>query len=399
MKFGETVPKGKLESVTVAKEKELRIENKKQIARMWSEMILGCDVAGTNFDKMEDTELKRWLAETLSEEIGKTRNEFGIKPEDPLLEKIKNSTNVEEKAELQKEYILDCQDKMQAFVEEFKKREYHSTRWVTMPLLMNEYKSFNCVGASMIGRDLLEKAGIESYFGKPTGHVVNIARLANGDWWYADFLNNRSQVRKIEPKIKKICGIDTLEINERDVIYKYVHLTDGSGAVDSILRNMDCLKYEADDPEIPDDLPEKKIAKEYLTRFDEYFSEIDFEGLHDRLFPEMVRLLDSDEIRDENKRVGKMQRIYGEIFPAIKKSYELSKWKSIIGEAKNNLGLVERFFYQDDNEALLSLSDDLKEVLKKYSEKMVDLKTQDEETYFVIVDSMISSIAASKQES
>lgn len=399
MKFGETVPGGNLESVTNAKEKELQIEKIKQIAQMWSEMILGCDVAKKDFDKMDNEEFKRWLTETLSEEIGKTRNKFGIKPEDSLLEKIKNSTNAEEKAELQKEYILDCQDKMQVFVEEFKKREYHSTRWVTMPLLMNEYKSFNCVGASMIGRDLLEKAGIESYFGKPAGHVVNIARLANGDWWYVDFLNNRSQVRKIEPKIKKICGIDILEINERDVIYKYVPLTDGSGAVDSILRNMDCLKYEADDPEIPDDLPEKKIAKDYLIRFDEYFSGIDFDGLHGRLFPEMVRLLDNDEIRGENKRVGKMQRIYGEIFPAIKKSYELSKWKSIIGEAQNNLDLVGRFFYHDDNEALLSLSDDLKEVLKKYSEKMADLKTQDEETYFIIVDSMISSIAASKQES
>ena len=396
MKFGETVPNGNLDSIASTKEKEAQIENKKQIAQMWSEMILGFNVAEIDFDKMDNKELKQWLTETLSKEIVKTRNEFGIKPDDSLLEKIKDSKNVEERAELEKEYILDCQNKMQAFVEEFKKREYHSTRWVTMPLLMSETKSFNCVGASMIGRDLLEKADIENYFGKPVGHVVNVGRLTNGDWWYVDFLNDRSQVKKMEPKIRKICGIDTLEINERAVIYKYIPLTDGSGAIDSILRNMDGLKYEAEDPDIPDDLPEKKAAKDYLERFNEYFSKIDFESLHGRLFPEMVRLLESDEIRDERKRVRKMQRIYSEIFPAIRKSYELSKWKSIVSEAKNNLGLVERFFYHDDNEALLSLSDDLQEVLKKYSEKMVDLKTHDEETYFVIVDSMISSIATSK---
>lgn len=396
MKFKEAVPNGNLDSIANTKEKETQIENKKQIAQMWSEMILGTDVAEMDFDKMDDKELKQWFTETLSKEIVKTRNEFGIKPEDSLLEKIKDSKNVEEKAELQEEYILDCQNKMQAFIEEFRKREYHSTRWVTMPLLMSETKSFNCVGASMIGWNLLEKADIENYFGKPVGHVVNVAKLANGDWWYVDFLNDRSQVRKIEPQIKKICGIDTLEINERDIIYKYIPLADGNGAIDSILTNMDGLKYEAEDPDIPDDLPEKKIAKDYLVRFNEYFSEIDFESLRGRLFPEMVRLLESDEIGDERRRVRKMQRIYSEIFPAIKKSYELSKWKLIVSEAKNNLSLVERFFYHDDNEALLSLSDDLKEVLKKYSEKMADLKMHDEETYFVIVDSMISSIAATK---
>lgn len=380
------------ESVENKTEKEFTIENKGEVASAWREIVLGGGEVPEEVEKMSNAEFKSWLSESLTIEVDKILKEWGVEADSDLLAEIKNAKNEEELAEAQISYLKSCHEKIDELVSKFSQGGHanrKSRRWDSWPLTMRENKAFNCVGASLLGQRLLEKANLENYFGNPAGHVINVAKLADEQWWYADFLNGKRSFKKIEAQEIEISGTPALKLEDEIIEYRYVLLHKKEFAISYILGNLHSLVHESHLDEIPDDDPGKIIAKELFARFENIFKSIDFGDLEAGLFLEENLGKSSVEMRRERDRIKRLYKVYEEVFPLVREKYSINDWKSIMQEYKSNFESVKLFFYENNEEILNKVSDNLRNVLLEYKKRLAPLKESDMETYQEIIGKML----------
>jgi len=373
---------------TDVEQQELTSEQKRNLGEAWTEMII--DNAGVP-ENIKENEIKKWLFESMMEDIEKFAGELGLQVDAKLVEKIQKAKDLEEKSALELEYIKKVHAQVDTIVQQFDRSASKSTKWDSWPKKMRETKEFNCVGATLLGIHLLEKGGVKSYYGNPYEHVVNIAKLSNGEWWYVDFRNGKQNIIKIEPEEITIADVSVLKIKQPNIDYRLIPIYDNSEAAGSVLNNLSSLKHEAEDQNIPDENIEKKEAKEYLEKYGKNFQRTDFSLLYQSLYPKFIEFNETDQMQKEITRIDRM-RDFEKSFQDYTKTLTKEQEKAFVEEIKTNKDNIENFCIWSDRSVLQNVNPELKKVLELFLESLRSVKEKQPEVYQEAVDKIVSRI-------
>jgi len=244
-------------------ENELSYEEKQYLFENWKNKVINGDFTISD-SQIRNQELKTILSQSLMDDVAELSEEWGIEMDKSLSEE---------------EYI----ERLQIQINNLTRKNERDAHWDSWPKKMREDKGFNCVGATLLGINALKEKQIESYYGNPWGHVLNIAKLSNGKWLYIDLRN--SKVLEINPEEVSLGGHRTLKINDNSIDYKLIPIHDNSVAVGSILGNLSGLERE---------------------RGDEEGQDIN-QNIKQKLFPELKEIEDTEEMREEKERIEGIQ--------------------------------------------------------------------------------------------
>lgn len=371
--------------------KELTPEQKRTLGKSWTEMAVDSASVPGNIDKMDNKDLKKWLFESTMKDIECLANEWGLQIDKDLIEKIQKAENLDEKSALELECVRNMHAQVDEITQNFDKSGNKSAKWDSWPKRMRETKEFNCVGATLLGINLLEKGGVKSYYGNPGGHVINIAKLSNGEWWYVDFRNGKNNIIKIEPEETSLAGAQILKINHQSIDYRLIPIYENSEATCSILSNLSSLKRAAENQNIPDENIEKKEAKEYLEKYKSNFAKADFSLFHQTLYSKFIEVEETKEMQEEIRRIDNIREFEKPIKDYIK---TLSKEQemAIIEEIKGKKEAIGDLFYKDDESILRETSLELKKVLYLYLENLRKIKEKQPEIYRETIDKIVGGI-------
>ncbi len=372
-------------------EQELNVEQKESLSSVWSELIVDGATIPENIGEMNKDEIRNWLSESLAKDTDKLCEEFNLKADVDLAEKIKNEHDPEAKSALELEFIQNAHRQVNALIKNFDRSGSKTTKWDSFPKRMRETKEFNCVGATLLGSNLLEKGGVRSYYGNPSGHALSIVKLANDEWWYVDFRNGERDVLKIEPEEIVLDGINILKINNLEIDYKLIPIFKNSVAPALIISNLTAIKNDAENVNSEEASTADLEAKEYFEKNKQSYKENDFELLHDSLYPEMNTLSETKEMINESERLDFVRKFddgANEYIQSLTKEQELE----LVEEIKNKRLEIESFLLRDDASVLQDAGPEIKKILNLYDVSRKEMESKHPEIYQEIVDKMISRI-------
>ena len=382
----------KMDNIFAKQERqEIGPEQKKILGEAWAEMVVDDSDTPENISGMTTEEIKKWLFESMMKDVEIFTNELGLKNDQVLIEKIQKTENLDEKSALELEYIRNAHTQVDDIVHNFDESENKSTKWDSWPKRMRKTKEFNCVGATLLGINFLEKGGIKSYYGNPAGHVINIAKLSNGEWWYVDFRNGKQNIIRIEPEETFLADVLVLKINHLSIDYKLIPIYENSEAACSILSNLASLKSAAENKNIPDENIENKEAKEYLEKYKSNFEKTDFSLFHKILYSKFITVRKTKEMQGEIRRINNM-REFEKPIQAYTKTLSKEQKEFIIEEIKSKKEFIGNLFYKDDQSVLQKSSPELKKILELYLENLRKIKENQPEIYKEAVDKIIGRI-------
>jgi hypothetical protein len=247
-------------------ENELSLIEKQYLIDNWEAEVIDGSFDIWENDQITNQELRYNLNESLMNDIKLLNEEWGVKLNKDLSEE---------------EYI----EKVRIQINSLPKKIRKDTHWDSWPKKMREDEGFNCVGATLLGINALKEKGIESYYGNPWGHVVNIAKLLNGKWMYIDLRNN--VVKEISPEEISLKECRVLKINDEDIDYKIIPIYDNSTAVGSIIGNLSELEAERENEEGQDI----------------------YQNIKYKLFPEIKKIEDTEEMQIEKERIESIEEV------------------------------------------------------------------------------------------
>lgn len=363
---------------------ELTFEERGNLAEAWLSIAVDGQNPPENIESLNNEQLKIWFYETLMDDTEKLVAEWGLQPDAALIEKIKSEQKPEQRAGLEMEYISDIRAKIQEFKKAHPLGE-RSDKWDSWPSEMRKNKIFNCVGATLLGISFLDKAAIHSYYGNPFSHVLNIIKLSDGQWVYADFLND--QVKKIKAEEIILGNTPSLKIKEPDIIYRYIPLLDNREAPVSILGNLHSLEKDIKDKKA--DPADKREAQRIFSNFKEKFKKNDFSKLHDILYPSRVILHRAKETQEEGGRIEKIRSI-----SSLARKYiatlEPAQRGEIVEETRRNKEGIRKLFYENDNEVLGKVTPELRRTFELLRKRAKNIKTKNPELYRDFVELLIN---------
>ena len=372
-------------------QQELTSEQKRTLGEAWSEMAVDNTSLPENISNMTHKDLKKWLFESVMKDVESFANELGLQTDQSLIEKIQKTKSLDEKSALELEYIKKVCEQVDDMTGNFDVSGNKSTKWDSLPKRMRETKEFNCVGATLLGINFLEKGGIKSYYGNPVGHVINIAKLSNGEWWYVDFRNGKQNIIKIEPEETSLADVPVLRINHPSIDYRLIPIYENSEAACSILSNLSSLKRTAEDLNIPNEDIEKKEAKEYLEKYKENFKKTDFSLFHQTLYSKFIKIGETKEMQEEIRRIDNMRDIE-KLSHDYTKTLSKKEKAAIIKEIKSKKEALENLFYKDDESILQKASPKLKKILELYLKNLRKIKEKQPEIYQETINKIVGRI-------
>lgn len=372
-------------------QKELTPEQKIKLGESWTEMVVNDTNLPKNIGDMTNEGIKKWLFESTMKDIETFANELRLQIDQNLIEKIQKTESPDEKSAFELEYIRSVCAQVDEITQNFDKSGNKSAKWDSWPKRMRETKEFNCVGATLLGIHLLEKGGVKSYYGNPGGHVLNIANLSNGEWYYVDFRNGKQNIIKIDTEETTLAKVPVLKINHPSIDYRLIPLYENSEAPCSILSNLSSLKRTAENQIIPNENIEKKEAKEYLEKYESNFKKADFSLFHQTLYPEFIKVEETKEMQKEIERIDNVRDIEK---PNRDYTKTLSKEQeaAIIKEIKNKKEAIGNLFYKEDESILREASLELKKILELYLENLRKIKEKQPEVYQETIDKIVGGI-------
>lgn len=307
----------KLEKVEQA-ENELSLSEKQCLVDEWKTQVIDSYFGVEGIEGYCNKELKQELNESLMEDIKHLSNEWKIELNKDLPEE---------------EYL----EEMRAQINNLDKKDNKGTHWDSWPKKMREDGGFNCVGATLLGIKALKEKGIESYYGNPWGHVVNIAKLSDGRWIYIDLKNNKAI--EIYPKEIRLGQHRVLEVNNEDIDYKLIPIHDDSVVVGSIIGNISVLEAEKGN---------EKGCNICQT-------------IKQKLFPEFKEVEDAEEMKKEKERVEFIQEAEREATDYLNNLSE-EKRREMLQEVTIKKELIKKVILGDS--LLQGNSDELQEFIR-----------------------------------
>ena len=378
------MPQEQLVKVEKKENHELRSEEKRNLTNAWLNIAVDNQTKPDNLDDLNNQQLREWLYKTLMDDTSKLVEEWNLQPDIALIEKNKHEKDPERKTEAEMDFIETIRKRVQ----EFKKAnplKDRSDKWDSWPSEMRENKTFNCVGGTLLGISLLDRAGMRSHYGNPFSHVLNIVELSNDEWVYADFLKN--QVKKIKPEEITLGGVRTLKLKEPDIIYRYVPLFDNNEAVGSIIGNFHSLERDVKDKKA--DPTDKREAERLFVNFAEDFQRNDFSSLHDSLYPSRVALRRTEEMQNEGGRIEKIRSFSSSARKYIE-TLNPQQRNDLLKEVKANADGVRKFFYAGGEEIFDSVSSTTKKTLQLLIRSTRNAKVKNPDLYHDFVELFMS---------
>lgn len=375
--------------------RELSIEEKKELAASWSSMVVDGEDIPENIESMNNEQMKEWLYRSLMDDMERLIDEWGLKPDQKLIMKIQEKDNPDKKAECEIEYIKSIHTMMRRRRNSFenarkKKKIEKSNKWDSWPKMMRESKDFNCVGATIIGMKFLNDAGIESFHGSPSGHSINVVKLSNGDWYYVDFINDIRQTQNIDDiEEMEIEGVRVLKPKEPINQYKLIPIQENSEIPEAVLGNLSVLSMDAQDekrPETHEAKIEKEEADKYLARYSDEYKETDFHKIKSILYPKRHALNDSEEMSEEHERIEFIQS-FEQPIQEFTRSLSKKQIDGLIKEINKLKGIKE--FFSGDDKILSESSETLRNILLLYRKNLEKVKTLKPEIYQEAIDMVI----------
>jgi hypothetical protein len=370
--------------------KELSAEQKHSLSESWCQLVVDNEVMPNNIDKLSQDEIREWLFKSIMRDTEKLAGEFGIQPNAVLIECIKTTKDMSERSSKELEYLKHSHSQVDDLVKSFDKSPNKSLRWDSWPKRMRETGEFNCVGATLFGMYMLEKAGIKSFLGNPYGHVINIVQLSNGDWWYADFVNGSQNLMKIDPEEIEIAGARVFKVKHPNIEYGLIPIFENSEIPGSVLENFSSMAYEANDSNIPDVNIGKIEAKEYLEKYGQHFKKADFSLLNKIIYTQKVGVSESDEMQKEKARISELCNFEESVRNYID-SLTKEQQEKIKKEAGENKKAIEKLLYEDSFDVLQKVGVELKKTLELYIEGLNTLKKYPE-SYQEALDNIIGRL-------
>lgn len=380
------------ESLPNERKFELKEQEKRQVAELWQEAVVdNCEIPD-NIEQLSDDEFRDWLADSVYNDIKQLVSELGIDINQEAIEKIKDGTNDQERAKLELKYIRLMFDQVDEIVQKFDKSPDSSNKWASWPKKMREDGCFNCVGATMLGKEILAAANIESYHAAPSGHAVNVVRLSNGDWWYVDFMNGQSNFVKIEPQIEEIHGEKCLKVDVQNFDYKLIPIRSYSESINSILGNLSVLQNDAENynPEEGKD-PEKEDAVRFMHKYGEILKMLNMREIRKVLYPDLVALEGSPEMTFERQRVKKLREATKSASEYIK-SLDKKQQKVLMDEMRNKVDKIDAHLTDGSDEIGAEFSSELQKVLELFQVSLNKLKKEEPEIYQEAIESIINKL-------
>jgi len=375
----------------ILEKNKLSPEQKIGLSQSWTEMVVDDENIPKNIGWMNKGEIKKWLFESMMKDVAQLVEELGIKIDTELISKIQNAKDANEKSALELEYTRKVHGQVSEITSGFDKSPDKGTKWDSWPKRMRETKEFNCVGATLVGMHLLESAGIESYYGNPHGHVLNIVRLPNDEWWYVDFRNGKQRMIKINPEETMIEDVRVLRIKQPEIDYELIPIYDNSESAGSILGNLGSLKRNAEKPVDQDDSIDEREAREYFEKHKEGFQKVDFESLHKSLYPKFDELGATKEMQEEGARIRKITGL-SEPIQNYLKTLNKEQVINMSKEMKDKKEFIGEMLYRGDASVLQGFSPELGRVLELYLGGLEKLKEKEPEVYKETLDSLVGKI-------
>lgn len=280
---------------------EFTLEERRQLADVWTRVVLGGRVEVPDSDRQTSEEFRQWLHESLMRETAALADEWGMVPDTDLVARMHAAEAPEQRAALEHTYLERCQELFNQRMSTFRPSFERSTKWDSWPDAVRESRSFNCAGSALIGSRLLEAAGIRQWIGNPVGHVVNIVQLSDGSWWYVDFLNRN--VYQIQPTEEEIAGVQSFAIREDGIEYRHILLLEPSDAASVVLDNLSTLQHDAHEGSAdPGDL-DMRAARAYVERFPGILDTMDLEPFTVKLGGQLHAAMETPAMRAEAERV------------------------------------------------------------------------------------------------
>lgn len=308
---------------------ELSLKEKQYLVDIWNDKIASNNFNIKNIEQVNNEEVKQLLFNSLMTDIKEISNEWELMP---------NKNLPDEK------YLEEIQTEMN------KVQTDRDTHWDSFPKSIKEHKGFNCVGATLLGMNALKEKGIDSYYGNPWGHVVNIIKLENGEVIYLDLKNNRKEI--INPKEIEINGVKVLKIDNPSIDYRLIPIYDNFFSVGSVIGNLSGLETENKNEEAQNEL----------------------QNIKNKLFPEFQDIDSSEEMKYEKERIESMEEAEKEVQNYLKNLTE-EKRIELLQEVINKKEQIKNYFVGE----LLGdgCSDNLNSLCELMSKGLNKIKNED----------------------
>lgn len=379
---------GHTPSPDIGKNRELGHETIRNVVDLWSMAVIGSEV---EHEVSSESGLREMMHRTLLEQAMHLVESWNLQPDPEVIEKIRQEQDPQLKAQLQEAYIHSLGVRIQNIVRSFDQSPPRSSKWDSWPQRMKERERFNCVGAILLGSALLDQADIESSIGNPTNHVVNMARLANGDWWYVDLMNGGNQIRRVTPSETKLGPTPVLRLDEPEIDYRLVPLYSMDEIPVLVLGNLASLQHDAQEKEADDEI---LAAREYASRFSDTFQRVDLSELTDRLYPHAHDVQLTDEMREETERINRLysdDRSMRQLIEALSHAELLS----LIADLRDHIDPV-RVYLLEAGDLPAELEDPARAFLIAYRDSLARVAQGNEEEYKRLVEGRLAKILAFK---
>ncbi len=353
------------EIIESGSEKELSQDDKKNFSQMWIDLFVDCEKMPEHVEDLSESEIREWMFQSLMHDVKRLLFEWNLEPDEKLIGDIMREDDPQIKAQLEKRYILEMHKRFTAKIATCDDKG-KSAKWSSWPQEMRAQGLCNCVGASSLGIDILETAGITSYYGNPAGHIVNIARLSDGKWWYVDFLNGSTQCKEINAQEVTINSVTALKVDDIAIDYHLIVYGDTQNMPAFIINNIIGMDYEASDDAIPDTDMDKIFAKSYLAKNRVKMSSPDkVKIILKKLFPDIDKIQNSPEMQTERIRIRELYGAEGESAQAFMRSLTDGEEELIKRELAKNSDSVERLLCDQDVTIYHTTSKNTTELLRR----------------------------------
>ncbi len=360
----------------LAKSKEIPPEEKDIMIDAWHALIVGDENLTADVEKLSIGELKEYFYDSLMSEINDIISDWGIAASQKIISKIETEINYEKKAKLELEFLEDCQRQVNDYMTNNKKPR---SKWDSWPARFRETGQFNCVGSTLIGSALLDKAGIKNYHGIPVGHILNIVELSDGQFVYVDLINNI--VEPINPEIIELNNVPVLKINESFSDYRLIIIRDKKEVIGSIFGNIDYLNTVAQDKNTAEDDYNKEEALKYYNKFKKFFDKTDFGKINTDYF---LGHSDVGETEEMLKEAARINFIHGELNEAMKdivSHLNKSESETLIKNIIKEINSLEKYLFSGDENLISSLDQNLQIFIKEYKRVLEKAKNKDVELF------------------
>jgi hypothetical protein len=351
-------------------EKELTLEEKKSLSQMWVDLVVDCEKVPADMENFSNAEIKAWMFQSMMHDARRLLLEWRLEPDEMKIKNIVMADNLEIKAQLEKEYVLQMHDKITQKAATFQESE-GSSRWSSWPKAMREQNLFNCVGAAVLGAEILESAGIETYYANPVGHVVNLVKLASGEWWYVDFRNGETQCKKIDPQEISITDVPVLKIDDPMIDYQLLPYGDNSEIIAFVLGNFLNMDNESDDDSIDEDNRDKIYAKEYIAKNKNKLMPTEQLGnVFEKMFTHIKHLRESEAMQSERIRIRNIHGVAGESAKDFLKSLTNQEEAEVLAELQEKFEMLQRLWRSGDESFYQTASENSIELVRRISRQI-----------------------------